>query len=551
MDGPAPRKRTRVSRRRARAIYGFMLLMHFMLAIDMTSVAVALPTIAKSMNASKTAVFSMGTVFSLSATIFQQPIAEISHVVGRKPAFLAVLCVFAVGSVVAATARNMGTLLVGRALQGFASGGQVLAAIVLTDLIELRDRATWLSVQNAIQALGLVLGPLVGAGLLQSASWRALFWINLPAILVAAIGLGVLLGFDRPADGVVHSLKKVDWAGICIFIPSAVSFLVPFTLSGIFFPWASWQAMLPLGLGVGGLAALAFHQRCVAKRPMFRASLFISPVTISAFFGQAVFGMCVNMIFYYLVVYWSGVRGFSEILTGVALLPETFSIPVAAIGCGLAMRHTDRIRWAMFIGWPLTSVSIGLLWFLDTKTPLGALVVINIGVGLGAGTIASALNVALLASTSKEDNGHAMAMGWVFKSAGMCLGIAVGTAVFTVGMEHELEGTNGYGAGADVTAESFLRALGDVKQNAADRDVIVKTLRILWMVCSGLAALAGLFCCSFKYPPLRAHHEKPGDGDPEAPQTISRSRTAGSSNRDMMSKTKHEVVITAKESVHN
>jgi len=123
------------------------------------------------MHASKTAVFSMGTVFSLTATIFQQPIAEISHVIGRKPAFLLVLAIFAAGSTVAALADNMATLLIGRSMQGFASGGTVLAAIVLTDLIELRDRATWLSVQNAVQALGLVLGPLVGAGILTVSSW--------------------------------------------------------------------------------------------------------------------------------------------------------------------------------------------------------------------------------------------------------------------------------------------------------------------------------------------------------------------------------------------
>ena len=122
------------------------------------------------MNASKTAVFSLGTVFSLSATVFQQPVAELSHALGRKPAFIFVLGVFFVGSVVAATANNMGTLLAGRAMQGFASGGSVLTAIVLTDLIEMKDRAIWLTYQNGIQALGLVLGPLVGAGLLKT-SW--------------------------------------------------------------------------------------------------------------------------------------------------------------------------------------------------------------------------------------------------------------------------------------------------------------------------------------------------------------------------------------------
>ncbi|KAK3381305.1 major facilitator superfamily domain-containing protein [Podospora didyma] len=409
----------------------------------------------------------MGTVFSLSATIFQQPIAEISHVVGRKPAFLLVLLIFAVGSVIAGMAENMTGLLVGRSMQGFASGGSVLAAIVLTDLIDLRDRATWLSVQNSIQA-------------------RWLFWINLPAIAASAAGLGILLGFDRPEEGILPSLRKVDWVGILIFMPSAVALLVPFTMAGIFFPWASWQAIMSLLLGVSGLTGLAMHQRYYAKNPMFRSSLFARWVTVCSFFGQAVFGVCVNMIFYYLVVFWSGVRGFDEIMTGVALLPETLAIP------------TGRIRWAMLLGWPLTSLSIGLLWFLDTKTPLAILIVINAGVGLGAGIVASSLNVAILATTEKEDNGHAMAMGWLFKSAGMCLGIAIGTAVFTEQMESQLNKMEE----PEMTAESLLRVLKEVKNDPAGQEVIVRTLRILWIICCGLSGLAGLLCGLCQYPAL-------------------------------------------------
>jgi len=127
--------------------------------------------IARDMSASKTAVFSIGTVMFLSATIFQQPISEVSHAVGRKPAFLAVLFMFAAGSVIAATASNMTVLLVGRGFQGFASGGSVLSALVLTDLVEVHDRAVWLTVQNGIQALGLIVGPLVGATAIRESSW--------------------------------------------------------------------------------------------------------------------------------------------------------------------------------------------------------------------------------------------------------------------------------------------------------------------------------------------------------------------------------------------
>ncbi|KAK4190990.1 major facilitator superfamily domain-containing protein [Podospora australis] len=450
------------------------------------------------MEASRTAVFSIGTVFSLSATIFQQPIAEISHVLGRKPAFLIVLVVFALGSIVAGTAKDMKMLLIGRAMQGFASGGSVLAAIVLTDLIELRDRATWISVQNGIQALGLVLGPLIGAGLLHASSWRWLFYVNLPAIAVSAAGLSLLLGFDKPQQGVMVCLSRVDWVGLGIFIPSSMAFLSPFTMAGVLYKWSSWKALVPLIFGILGLITLAVHQRHFASYPMFRASVFEKRVTVSALVGLTIFGTCVNMIFYYLVVFWSGVRGLNEILTGIALLPETFTMPIAAIICGLVMRKRNNIREAMLVSWPLTTISLGLLWFLDAKTPLAALIVINMGVGLGAGAASSALHITVLAATKREDNGHATAMSYLFRSAGMCLGIAVGTAIFTMGMNERF----GQMEDSEMTAESILRMLKDVKKDPESRDAIVRTLRLLWMTCCALSGIAGLICCSCQYPGL-------------------------------------------------
>jgi len=231
---------------------------------------------------------------------------------------------------------------------------------------------------------------------------------------------------------------------------------------------------------------------------MFRANLFSQWVTVCGYLGLYVFGVCVNMIFYYLVVFWSGVRGYGAVLTGVALLPETFSLPLSAILCGLAMRKTGRLDWPMFVGWPLASASIGLLWFLDAHTPIPILILINIGVGLGAGTVSPALQLIILRTTNPRDNGHSMAMGWLFRSAGMCLGIAIGTAVFTVQMDNHLSRLNV----PKTTGETFLRALMDGMDNSAGRQVIVDTLRILWMICCALSGVAGILCCSCKYPRL-------------------------------------------------
>lgn len=113
----------------------------------------------------------MGTIYYLSATIFQQPVAEISHVVGRKPAFLLVLTFAAAGTVIAGTANSIAVLLAGRAFQGFANAGSVLSAIILTDLVPIQDRAIWLATQNAVTAIGLACGPIIGTAYIRLKSW--------------------------------------------------------------------------------------------------------------------------------------------------------------------------------------------------------------------------------------------------------------------------------------------------------------------------------------------------------------------------------------------
>ncbi|KAK0667537.1 major facilitator superfamily domain-containing protein [Cercophora samala] len=419
----------------------------------------------------------MGTIYYLSATIFQQPVAEISHVIGRKPAFLLVLTFAAVGTIIAGTASSIPVLLTGRAFQGFASAGSVLSAIILTDLVPIEDRAIWLAIQNA----------------------RVLFFMNLPLLVISAIGLACLLGFDRPELGIRKSLKRVDWIGIGIFIPSALSFLSPFVMAPTLFPWISVQALVPLVSGVIGLATLAMHQRFFAKRPMFRPEIFNKHVTVSAILGLTVCGICLNVLLFHLVLFWEGVRGYSKMETSVAVLPETVSIPIAALVCGLLMRRTNRIREAVWVGWPLAVLSLGLLWFMDDNTPMPWLVIINCGVGLAAGTLMAALNVALLAATKKELNGHAIAMGLQARSAGMCLGIAIGTTVFSYTMNQRLQKVGG----GEMNSEEILRMIEEIKRDPNCREAIIDALRVLWGICCVLSGLVGLYNCVCKFPLLR------------------------------------------------
>jgi hypothetical protein len=266
------------------------------------------------------------------------------------------------------------------------------------------------------------------------------------------------------------------------------------------FPWASPTALVPLTLGLIGLVCLGLQQRFLARHPMFRPSMFTNSTTIAGLFGAGINGMCLCMIFYFVTVFWIGVRGLNPIQTGMALLPETFSIPLAAIMTGIAIRLTGRIQWASWIGWPMSTLALGLFWFMDITTPVAYLFVIHVLAGVGCGIVAPASTMTVLVTTSREDAGHAMAMIGVIRAAGQCLGIAVGTAVFYSQMKLRLQNLGGH----DVTLDKLMQALNELKDNLRAREALIEALRTLWYICCSLSAISTVLCCVFPCPKLSA-----------------------------------------------
>lgn len=134
-----------------------------MAAIDATSVALSLNYIAAALKASAIEVFWAGTSFSICCAVFQPVIGSLSGILGRKHLTFASLAFFLVGSILAAVAKNVTILLVGRCIQGIGGGGViVLSEVLTTDLLPLRVRGQWQGLIAAMWALGTVCGPLVG-----------------------------------------------------------------------------------------------------------------------------------------------------------------------------------------------------------------------------------------------------------------------------------------------------------------------------------------------------------------------------------------------------
>ena len=189
-------------------------------------------------------------------------IGRLSDIGGRRPLLYICLGVFAAGSLVTASASDLGMAVAGRALQGAGGGGLVPVTLALVaDLWPAARRGTPLGVVGAAQEAGSVAGPLYGALILTFSSWRTIFWLNLPISAVLAAALAATGGWGRSGaarrrDRVGPALAALALAagGLAIAAPEAI--VSNATLGTIFIPLAGIGWLTPTSLTAMGLAVL-------------------------------------------------------------------------------------------------------------------------------------------------------------------------------------------------------------------------------------------------------------------------------------------------------
>ncbi len=155
----------------------------FVLMLDSTVVALALPSIRVDLGASTSELQWVQNVYLLAMAALVVTLARSGDLFGRRRIFLAGLVIFGVGSVVSATAGEIEQLIAGRALQGIGGAsllGLSLAIATVAFPPDERDRA--LGIWAAVSSIALAIGPLVGGTVIELASWRWIFWLNVPLL---------------------------------------------------------------------------------------------------------------------------------------------------------------------------------------------------------------------------------------------------------------------------------------------------------------------------------------------------------------------------------
>ena len=419
------------------------------------------------------------------------------------------------GAIVGALAQSLTSLLVGRSIQGIGGGGILsLTEILITDLVPLRERGNWFGFQSLTWAVGSVTGPLVGGVFAQKVTWRWIFWINLPFCGLGFLTIPFCLRLNHPPGHLRSKLLHFDWAGAILLTTSTTSFLMPVSWGGVMFPWSSFRTLVPLILGICGLFAFFVYDSYVVKTPLIPLGILSNRTAAVSYIGTLIHGIVLWGLLYYLPLYYEAVKGYSPIIVGVAVFPETFTIAPASILVGIAVSITNRFRWAIWSGWSLTVLGMGLLYLLDSETSVPAFVFLNLVPGLGIGLLFSSMNLATQAAATERHVGFAAAMYISLRSLGQGIGVAVGAVIFQSRFAIELRGYPGMTRNATALAREasglvqVIKAMPeDSMQRVAIVDAYANALKVVWAVMAGLAFVALVLSLGTKGLSLNARME--------------------------------------------
>lgn len=328
---------------------------------------------------------------------------------------------------------------------------------------------------------------------------RWIFWVNLPFVGMGLVMIPLFIRLGVAKSSLGKKLAKIDWIGSVVFIASMTGFLIPLSWGGVAYPWTSWRTIAPMCASAGGLVLLYFYEERVALNPIIRTSIFKNRNAAAAYVCVVIHGMVVVGSLYYLPLYYEAVKGLSPILSGVALFPETFTVAPGAFIVGTVISKTGHYRWAVWSGWSITTLGLGLLYLLDVNTSTVEWIFLNLVVGVGLGFNYSALGVTLQAATSEEDMTSAVAMFTFFRLLGQALGVVIGGVIFQNQIKSRLSVIPELASLADQYSAdgSGLAALIRILPESPTKQPLVQayadSCKIIWVVFCAIAGMA-LLC---------------------------------------------------------
>ena len=475
------------ARTRVAAPFAAIVLAMLPAVLDQTMLATALPTIASDLGRLAD-VSWVATAYVVAAAAATPLWGKLGDRHGRKRLLEISLVAFVGASALCGLAQDITVLVAARAAQGVAAGGlMTLAMAAVGDLVSPRERGRYQGYIVATFAVATVAGPLLGGLLVDHASWRWVFYVNLPLGLLAF----VVLRRRLPAPSVDRPTLALDVSGAALLAGATAGLMLLCFWGGQRYAWTS-PAVVALITGTMLLAAALVLRERRAADPIVPFELLrtrVVAVASTVLFLATAALFAVNI---FVPLFLQAATGATPTQAGLELIPMMLGITLSTTVAGRSIARTGRYKRFPVAGLALMTVALVLL-AVTASAPSRTTVAAGLAVfGLGFGTVGQVLIAAVQNSVDRRRLGVAMGATSFFRALGGAAGAGVLGAVFAA-----RSGASG--------ADHALHHLGP-----GARTHLIGAVQTVFVVAAPIAAVALVVVLLLREIPLA------GPGDPSA-----------------------------------
>ncbi len=391
----------------------------FTVSFFIQTLGIARPRMAADLNGMSIYAWSL-SIPSLAAAFVTLLFSKFSDMYGRRFMLLICMILFLAGTVLSSLAPTFVILIAGETLSRLGNGALTpILYSVLGDMFAPVERSKWVGLLRIPQGFLALLGPTLGGWFVDNLSWRHLYWMGVPLLILCLLMIPIGIPSTVKKAG-----RKIDVRGSILVAVASSATILGLSFAGTTYPWASPQI-----IGLFGVALLFwlffFKAEGRVDEPIMDPQVFRNRTFLTVAISGMLSFVGLTAIMMYYPIFLQGVKGISVMRSRQILTPFAVLMAFTGVPAGFILAKTKRYKWMYIAGYGLLTAAIFGIVFFDSETSVFVAVLAVTLAGLGLGTIPTINTLVVQWAVPKRLLGASM--GALFFS--ITLGTAIAPAV--------------------------------------------------------------------------------------------------------------------------
>jgi predicted MFS family arabinose efflux permease len=363
---------------------------------------------------------------------------------------------------------------------------------------------------GAIIALANGIGPFLGGAIVQSATWRWVFWMIPIITLPTTAIIWFYLPLKHRSGEYMDKVKKIDYGGIVLNIASTLLLLIPISGGGVTYAWTSAFFIATVVISVFLAVLFVLYEWKLAKLPIMPLRLYKAPHCWALYLQSFLTGLAYFGNFFYLPLYFQSVLGYNALVAGALILAVVIPTSFTSILSGQYMSRIGSYMHCILTGFALWTLGNGLTLMFNRDTKLGPLICILIVEGAGIGFTLQPTLVGMYANGRSEDRAVTTGLRNFIRTIGGAFGVVISGVILSNTLEKQLgsEGIVSDDTIAQLTSSTYSLSSMGLSQNTQDLVLSaymqgIHYIFVFFTACSGLSLVLTFWVgnTSLKMPP--------------------------------------------------